>query len=132
MLYRTFFAITTISIIILSIKLFRVWQHRAAQHTASNLTTQSESQIIYFSSTACSQCAGQERILNQVIKESEFVNVVLKKYAIENDAELAQQWGVTTLPTTILLSNLGVVRRINNGLISASTLITQLRELKTN
>jgi len=127
---RIIIAITIITVLFLLFKLIRVRQLRAARRTASALNTPHESQILYFSSTVCSQCVNQEKVLNEIVVGPEFQDVSLNKYSIEDDAELAQQWGVKTLPTTILLSDFGEVRQINNGLVSTGVLTSQLRELK--
>lgn len=129
MLERTLIAITIIGTLLLLFKLIRVRQLRAAQRTAITMATPNESQILYFSSAVCSQCLGQERILKQIFEGTEFMDLKLKKYTIEDDTVLAQQWGVKTVPTTILLTNCGEVKQINNGLVSTTTMLLQLREL---
>jgi len=131
---RTLIAITIFGILLLLFKLIRVKQLRTAQHTAA-ITTSDESQLLYFSSAVCSQCSGQKKILSQIFEGSEYselMEIKLIKYTIEDDVVLAQQWGVKTVPTTILLSDSGEVKQINNGLVSTTTLLSQLRELITN
>lgn len=133
MLDRIFITMAIIGIFFLLFKLKRERQLHMAKRAADTTTIPNKkSQILYFSSAACSQCLGQERILNEIIEGSGFLNVTLSKYSIEDDAALAQQWGVKTLPTTILLSNSGEVKQINNGLVSTNTILSQLRELKTH
>jgi len=132
MLDRTFIAIAIIGTLFFLFKLIRVAQLRSAQRTAAIITMPNVNQILYFSSDACSQCLGQERILNEIFDGSEFLDVILNKYSIEDDVALAQQWGVKTLPTTILLSKFGEVKQINSGLASTTTILTQLRELNIN
>jgi len=136
MLDRTLITIAVVGILYLLFKLIRVRQLRAAQRTAAAMTRPDRSQILYFSSAVCTQCLGQEKILKQIFEDAEFMpslkEVTLKKYTIESDAELAQQWGIKTVPTTILLSNGGEVKQINNGLVSTTTLLSQLHELSTN
>ena len=129
MLDRIFISLVIIATIFLLFKLSRVGQHRNARRTAASMMMPNENQILYFSSAVCSQCLGQERILNQIFASSEFPGVTLKKYSIEDNAAFAQKWGVKTLPTTILLSNFGEVKLINNGLVSTATMLSQLREL---
>jgi len=131
MLNRIIIAITIIGILYMLFKLTRVRQMDEAQRKAASLTTTHESKLLYFSSAACSQCRGQESILNQMLEDLELLGVTLQKYSIENHPMLAKQWGVKTLPTTILLSNTGTVKQINNGLTSTTTLLSQLHQLQT-
>ncbi len=129
MLERIFIAIVVFSILFLLFKYFRRRQLRSVQREAAKITTQTESQLLYFSSTFCTQCVGQARILGEIFEDKAFKDIKLKKYAIESDAKLAEQWGVKTLPTTILLSGFAEIKHVNNGLISTTTLLSQLNEL---
>lgn len=129
MLDRMFIAMAVIGTLFLLFKLIRVRQLRTAQRLSATLKMSGASQILYFSSAACAQCLGQERILNEIFASAQFSGVMLKKLPIEDHAALARQWGVKTLPTTILLSSHGEVKQINNGLVSTATMLSQLREL---
>jgi len=133
MLNRIFIAITIIATLYVLFKLTRVRQMDEAQRKAASLslTTTNQSKLLYFSSASCSQCRGQESILNQILEDLALFDVTLQKYNIENHPVLAKQWGIKTLPTTILLSNTGKVKQINNGLISTTTLLSQLHQLQT-
>ncbi|MFW2373095.1 MAG: thioredoxin family protein [Gammaproteobacteria bacterium] len=130
MLIRALIALAIIGIIFILLKLIRANQIRSAQRTAAATTMSNENQLLYFSSAVCAQCLGQEEILNQIFVGSEFQGVILKKFSIEDEPELAQRWGVKTIPTTILLSSTAQVVQFNNGLISSSDLLSQLDELK--
>lgn len=70
--------------------------------------------------------------MNQICESSEFQDVMLKKYSVDVTPELAEQWGVKTLPTTILLSRSGTVKQVNNGLVSGAIMLSQLRELEVD
>lgn len=130
MLNRALIALTIIGIVFFLLKLIRMGQLGSAQRTAMTSTAPNESQLLYFSSAACTQCLGQEKILEKIFAGSEFQGVILKKFSIEDDPELAQRWGVKTIPTTILLSSSAQVVQFNNGLISSSNILSQLYELK--
>jgi len=130
MLNRIIISIIIIGTLFLLLKLTRLRQKDQAQRKAASLTTPHGSQLLYFSSAACSQCRGQESVLNHALKDLELRGITLQKYTVENHATLARQWGVKTLPTTILLSSTGEVKQFNNGLISTTTLLSQLQQLQ--
>jgi len=113
--------------LLLLFKLLRNFQLSAARRT--NSAEIKENQILYFSSSACTQCLMQKKILQQVLDESGRTDIRLKKYSIENNPETTRQWKVVTLPTVILLSNNGQVVNINNGLTPIGTLRSQLESL---
>jgi len=129
MLTRIIFAIILIGIILLTIKVIRISQTLAASRNAEKNTIPTEPKLLYFASAACSHCLAQEKIIGQVLKEYKSSEIMLKKYSVENHPALARQWRVITLPTTILLSDNGEVKHINNGLTSLTTLRTQLNTL---
>ena len=128
MLNRILIAASIIGALLLFFKLIRRLQLRAIRGTYK--ITPNENQLLYFSSAACSQCLTQEKILQQVFEEPTFTDIILKKYSIEKNSALARQWKVITLPTTILLSKQGDINKFNNGLISATTLRSQISALK--
>lgn len=132
MINRILITIVIVGTLLLVLKLIRMSQLRTAKRTAATITPPNENEILYFSSAVCSFCSTQERILNEIFKDSEFSDVDLKKYSIEDNTDQVKQWGVKTLPTTILLSKSGEIKYINNSLISSQIMISQLRDLKNS
>ena len=83
--------------------------------------------IIYFWSDGCSQCKNaQKPTLDSLMKTIDRNNVELITIRVEENAELANSWGVRTLPTTYIIDEVGNVSHVNNGLASESNLIKQL------
>ena len=84
--------------------------------------------LLYFRSEHCAPCVTQSRYLEQVAQKW---NGRLAIHKIDADAEpeKAQQFGVFTLPTTILIDKLGAVRQINYGLTNDQKLSQQLNVL---
>lgn len=89
---------------------------------------QNKPQLLYFRSDYCASCETQARYLDQLEQRW---NGRLTIHKIDTDAEpdKAQQYGVFTLPTTILVDNWGKIRQINYGLTNVQKLSQQLRAL---
>ncbi len=84
--------------------------------------------LLYFSTPQCAQCRAQqwpaiERAL------ASFTDVFVQKIDALAEPQLADRWGVLTVPTTILVDRTGQVRAVNYGLASASKLAGQLAQV---
>lgn len=84
--------------------------------------------ILYFGSDNCAACPTQGIVLDQLTTEWNG-RVAIKKIDAEAEPEKAAQFGVFTLPTTILMDAKGSVREINYGLTYAHKLNQQLANL---
>jgi thiol-disulfide isomerase/thioredoxin len=84
--------------------------------------------LLYFRSDHCAACPTQARYLEQVTAAWQDA---LDLEWIDTDAEpeKAAQFGVFSLPTTIVVDGAGAVRQINYGLTSAGKLSAQLAPL---
>ena len=85
--------------------------------------------IVYFTTPDCAPCKTIQRpALNKL---SSLMGDKLQ--VIEIDAtqrpDLAQQWGVMSVPTTFLLDARGEARYVNNGVVRVEKLIEQLQSL---
>ena len=85
-------------------------------------------QLLYFSSAGCAACPTQGRYLEQLAQvwNGRFT---LRKIDADTEPETAVQYGVFTLPTTILVDGHGAVRQINYGLTNAHKLAKQLETM---
>lgn len=107
-------------------------QLRHAQSAAANLQVATEfPTILYFSARSCQQCHSLQRpLLEEVQKElrAEQPNGGLRliTYSVEENPDVAQQWGIRTVPTTIIIDAEGNVLHMNNGLASKTKLLLQL------
>ncbi len=108
-------------------------QLRNAQFAAGNLQAATEyPTILCFSASSCHQCHSMQRpLLEEVQKEllAEQANGGLRliTYSVEENPDVAKQWGIRTVPTTIIIDANGNVQHINNGLASKAQLLLQLR-----
>ena len=82
--------------------------------------------LVYFTTPTCAPCKTVQRpaIERMKTKLGEWFQV------IEVDAsaqpELAQEWGVMSVPTTFIIDTSGKPRYVNHGVVNAETLIKQL------
>jgi thiol-disulfide isomerase/thioredoxin len=82
--------------------------------------------ILYFTTPSCAPCRTVQRPTIRKLEER------LGKWfqVIEVDAaarpELAEEWGVLSVPTTFIIDGAGKPRFVNHGIASAEKLIRQL------
>ncbi len=84
--------------------------------------------LLYFRRDGCAACPTQARYLDQV-GERWNGRVIIRKIDADAEPETAAQFGVFTLPTTLVMDNMGHVRQINYGLTHTQKLIQQLERL---
>src|SRR5512141_382268 len=82
--------------------------------------------ILYFTTPDCAPCKAVQKPAIRQIKEAlgEMLQV------IEIDAsqrpDLAQRWGVLSVPTTFVIDSRGQARHVNHGVARAEKLLKQL------
>jgi len=83
--------------------------------------------IVYFWANGCPVCKmTQKKILEEILTEYGKEQLALTAYNTDESPDVAKEWGVRTLPTTILLDSTGAIRHVNNGLAVSETLRKQL------
>jgi thiol-disulfide isomerase/thioredoxin len=103
--------------------------HESHKRRACGLTPRRDRPtLIYFRSTSCAPCIAQGRFVQQ-LKEQFEDRLVVEKIDADEDQEKAAQYGVFTLPTTLVVDENGVVRHANYGLTNARRLAQQLQSL---
>lgn len=86
--------------------------------------------LLYFRSETCAACPTQARYLAQVMgDEAGNGRVTLHTINVDHEPDRAKQYGVMTLPTTMLLDSAGQVREINYGLTPPHKLQQQLNTI---
>lgn len=82
--------------------------------------------IVYFTTPTCAPCKTVQRPAIEQMK----ANYGKWFQVIEVDAsqqpEIAQEWGVMTVPTTFVIDVSGKPRYVNQGIVTAEKLIQQL------
>jgi len=85
--------------------------------------------IVYFTTPDCTPCKTIQRpALNKISSEMGDRLQVIEIDATEKP-DLAQKWGVMSVPTTFLLDARGEPRFVNNGVARVEKLMEQLQSL---
>lgn len=89
------------------------------------LNSTSKPLLLYFRSDHCAPCVTQAHYLEQLEKKWNG-NLTIQKIDTPTEPDKAHQYGVFTLPTTILVDSLGQVRQVNYGLTNSQKLSMQV------
>lgn len=101
-------------------------QRRRATPVSQMTEMPNHPRLLYFGSKTCGDCIAQGHYLARL--DGPF-QAFIEPIDVEQSPELAQQYGIMTLPTTILIDDLGNVRYINPGLANPFKLTRQLNEV---
>jgi thiol-disulfide isomerase/thioredoxin len=86
--------------------------------------------IVYFTTPTCAPCKTVQRPAIEALKK----NLGERLQVIEVDAsaqpELAQDWGVLSVPTTFVIDSEGTPRHVNHGVATAEKLTHQLEDFE--
>ena len=84
--------------------------------------------LLYFRSDHCPPCVTQARFLEE-LPDTIAGQIAIEKVDVEREKKKADEYGVFTLPTTLLLDPGGVVRHVNYGLTDAGKLTRQVESV---
>lgn len=85
--------------------------------------------LLYFGSDSCAACPVQVRYLDELAQRWPG-RVTIRKIDAEREPEKAAEYGVFTLPTTLIVDEMGVVKQINYGVASVHKLSQQVAGLQ--
>jgi thioredoxin 1 len=105
---------------------WRYYKIRLAQVIQPLEVTLGAPTLLYFGADYCAPCKFQQTPIVDSLAAKWGEAVVVKKYDITRHPELASQYKVLTLPTTIVLDDQGQVRHINYGVTPQTKLESQL------
>lgn len=125
--------ILTLFLVLITLALYYAWRYahmwranRAGRVVAAPVDQPS---LLYFRSDSCAPCSTQAYYL-QALEREYSGRVTIQKIDVELQPELASQYGVFTLPTTLIVNPEGKIRHINYGLTDATKLAKQLENNK--
>ena len=86
--------------------------------------------ILYFTTPTCAPCKTVQRPALRGLKER--LGDCLQVIEVDASArpELADYWGVLSVPTTFVIDSQGRPRRVNHGVASAERLLRQIEEVE--
>lgn len=84
--------------------------------------------LLYFRSDSCSPCMTQSHYLEELERDYRD-RVAMQKIDTELEPEKAAEYGVFTLPTTLVVDRQGEVKYINYGLTNTFRLSRQLESV---
>lgn len=103
---------------------FRAFHMRRLGHVESF----NQPLLLYFRSDHCAPCVTQSRYLDQLVQKWNG-RIIIQQIDTDAEPDKARQFGILTLPTTILIDSVGQVRQVNYGLTNVQKLSQQLNAL---
>ena len=83
--------------------------------------------LLYFTTDTCVQCRTRQWPAIQQALASLGLPIDLKRIDAVENPELADRWGVLTVPTTVVLDRSGRALAVNYGVAETHKLVDQLR-----
>jgi thiol-disulfide isomerase/thioredoxin len=84
--------------------------------------------VVFFTTPECVTCKAAQRPALSRLEERLRGRVQVIEIDAKDNAELAREWSVLSVPTTFVLDPSGEPRLVNHGYASTEKLIGQLRE----
>jgi len=127
-----------ILIIVLSFAAYWMWT-RLRLYSLRGRTSDSESAglagfrkgtpaILYFTTPDCAPCKTVQKPALQTLREELGERLQIIEIDASQSVDMADYWGVLSVPTTFIMDAKGQPRHVNNGVVSATKLRQQLRE----
>ncbi len=82
------------------------------------------------SASWCGPCRAYKPTFEKVSKMDEFSDIEFQELDVDDNEELAEEYGVRGVPTTIFLNNKGEVIDRLSGLQTEQALVDKIRSLK--
>ena len=84
--------------------------------------------ILYFTTPTCAPCKTVQRPAIQQVMQTLGEGVQVIEIDGGERTDLADEWGVMSVPTTFIIDKNGQPRQINHGVARAEKLLVQLRD----
>lgn len=106
------------------------WQYyksRVIDTIQTNNITVGKPNLLYFTAQYCRACKFQQTPIVETIASKLGDAIAVNRVDVTDHPELARHYKVLTLPTTIVVSELGQVTHINRGVAALEQLEAQLQ-----
>jgi thiol-disulfide isomerase/thioredoxin len=125
---RALHAAAIVLVLALAAAALKRWQRRKAGRSRRLLVLdQGKVSIVYFHSPSCGVCrVSQKPILDKIAAHIGTDRLRVVTVDVTEKAEIAREWGVTTVPSIFVVDVAGEVAHVNNGLTSEPTLRRQV------
>lgn len=125
---RALQAATILLVLALAVAALRWWQKRRARRASPGLVPATRKvSIVYFHAPSCGVCrTSQKPILDRLLARAGEGRLQVVAIDASQQADVAREWGVTTVPSTYVIASSGEVTHVNNGLASEPTLWRQV------
>ena len=128
MIERLLITLLISTLAVLAYRLFITYQQERVTLISQTIDSHNHPRLLYFLSETCGACIAQGHYLAQLDTS---LRALVEAVDVEKMPHLAQQYGVMTLPTTIVIDGMGKARHINPGLTNPFKLTRQLEDLMT-
>jgi thioredoxin-like negative regulator of GroEL len=128
MIERAVLTLALLAAIVAVALLARALTQRWQRHMAGRAADQSAEVplVLYFSGPRCVTCRVAQEPALERLRASHPAPFELRKVDATVESSLAEQFGVLTVPTTVVIDSGGAIRAINNGYASEQQIAAQL------
>jgi thiol-disulfide isomerase/thioredoxin len=84
--------------------------------------------ILYFTTPTCAPCKTIQRPAIQKVQQAIGAGIQVIEIDTSERVDLADEWGVLSVPTTFIIDKDGQPRQINHGVARAEKLFVQLKD----
>ena len=106
-----------------------VLERARAQSLSSSLFASGRPAILYFTTPTCAPCKTVQRPAIDRLQEKMGDTLQVVEIDASVKPELADQWGVLSVPTTFIIDAKGLPRHVNHGVATADELWHQIQNL---